>query len=79
MAGSGENGLFRPVLQGDMGDLYELHIFDRNGLTVFSSNNRNEGWRPGADTPQGTYAYSLRLRLNNNMIKTFTGTVTVIK
>lgn len=79
VAGSGENGLFKPALQGDMGDLYELHIFDRNGLTVFSSNNRNEGWRPGADIPQGTYAYSLRLRLNNNMIKTFTGTVTVIK
>ena len=62
-----------------MGDLYELHIFDRHGLLVFSSKNRNEGWRPSSNIPQGTYAYSLRLRFNNNMIKTFTGTVTVIK
>ena len=79
VAGDSDNGIFKPEIKGDMGDLYELHIYDRRGLLVFSSSNKNEGWRPSGDIQQGTYAYSLRLRFNNNMIKTFTGTVTVIK
>ena len=34
---------------------------------------------PSSSTPQGAYAYSLRVRFNNNRIKIFTGSVLVIK
>ena len=79
VAGSSDNGEFKPTIQGDMGDLYELHIFDRRGLLVFSSDKIDEGWRPGKEISQGSYAYNIRVRFNNNRIKRFSGTVTVIK
>lgn len=79
VAGDDVNGTFLPVLSGLNGDIYELSIYDRGGLLVFRTNDPAEGWRPGADTPQGAYAYTLRVRYIDNRIKTHTGTITVIK
>lgn len=79
VAGDAANGTFLPRLRGLKGDLYEIFVYNRYGLLVFSSTDPTLGWTPAADTPQGAYAYSLRCRFNNNRIKIFTGTVTVIK
>ena len=78
IAGDDANGAFRPVTSGLMGDLYELYIYDRNGMLVFRTDDPSAAWRPDSGTPQCAYVYTLRLRFANNMIRTYTGTVTVI-
>lgn len=79
VAGDDANGLFLPVVMGLMGDIYELTIYDRKGILVFHSSDPEEGWRPKADIQQGAYTYALRVRFNDNKIKTYTGTVLVLK
>ena len=79
VAGDEVNGTFLPVLSGLNGDLYELYIYNRGGLLVFHTTDPAEGWRPGADIPQGAYAYTLRVRYIDNRVKTHTGIITVIK
>ena len=79
IVGSADNGTFLPRLRGLKGDLYELHIYNRLGLLVHHSTDPASGWTPVASTPQGVYTYALRCRFNNNQIKDFVGTVTVIK
>lgn len=79
VAGDEVNGLFKPMVIGLMGDIYELTIYDRNGLRVFRTTDPDEGWRPDSNTPQGAYTYALRVRYNDNKIQTHTGTVMVLK
>lgn len=79
VSGDPANGTFLPRLRGLMGDLYELYIYDRNGLLVYSTTDPTAGWTPADSNPQGVYAYSLRCRFNNRRIKIFTGSVLVIK
>ena len=79
VVGDADNGVFLPRLRGLKGDLYELFVYNRNGLLVYSTEDPNAGWTPSAATPQGAYAYYLRCRFNNNWVKIFTGTVIVIK
>ncbi len=79
VAGDADNGLFLPVVIGPMGDLYELTIYNREGLQVFHTTDPEAGWRPDASTPQGAYVYSLHVRYIDNRIKTHTGTVLVLK
>ena len=77
--GSDANGVFLPRLQGLKGDLYELHIYNRSGLLVFSSTDPAEAWTPPASIPQGVYTYALRVRFNDNRIQSFVGTVLLIR
>lgn len=79
LCGDPDNGCFRPVLRGLMGNLYELDIYNHMGLLVFSTEDPDEGWTPGGDTPQGVYVYHLRCRFNTGAIKSYTGSVTLIK
>lgn len=79
VAGDAYNGLFLPVVIGLMGDLYELTIYNREGMQVFHTTDPEAGWRPDVSTPQGAYVYSLHVRYINNRIKTHTGTVLVLK
>lgn len=79
VAGDATNGTFLPRLRGLKGDLYELFVYNRNGLLVHSTTNPSDGWTPATDTPQGVYAYALRCRFNNNIVKILTGTIVVIK
>ena len=77
-AGDPDNGTFLPRLRGLKGDLYELHIYDRKGILVFHTDDAEQAWNP-ADVSQGAYVYSLRVRFVNNIVKTYTGTVIVLK
>lgn len=79
VAGDADNGIFLPVVIGPMGDLYELTIYNRQGMQVFHTTDPEAGWRPDASTPQGAYTYSLHVRYIDNRIKTHTGTVMVLK
>ncbi|MBR5093245.1 MAG: gliding motility-associated C-terminal domain-containing protein [Bacteroidales bacterium] len=79
VAGDPDNGCFRPIVLGLMGDLYQLSIYNRHGLLVFRTEDQNEGWTPTADTPQGVYAYHLRCRLNTGYIQNYAGTFALIK
>ena len=79
VVGSTANGTFLPSLRGLKGDLFEMQVYNRQGLLVFSSSDPSAGWTPQPSTPQGAYAYVLRCRFNNNTVKTFTGTILVIK
>ncbi len=75
----GPNGQFLPVASSLMGDVYELFIYDRRGNLVFATTDPAEAWRPDSGTPQGAYAYSLRLRFADNTIHIYTGTILVAK
>lgn len=77
--GDPTNGAFLPRLQGLKGDLYEIFIYNRNGILVHHSTDPAAAWIPSTDTPQGAYAYALRCRFNNNIVKIFTGSILVIK
>lgn len=79
VVGDPDNGCFRPVIRGLMGDLYQLAIYNRAGLLVFRTENQDEGWTPSTDTPQGVYAYHLRCRFNTGYIQSYAGTFAVIK
>ena len=73
------NGQFLPVASSLMGDIYELCIYDRRGNLVFATTDPAEPWRPDTGTPQGSYAYSLRLRFADNTIHSYAGTILVIR
>lgn len=75
----GPNGEFRPRVKGLKGNLYELAIYNRQGLQVFATDDQTKAWRPDSSIPQGAYTYALRIRFNNNKIQTYTGTVIVIR
>lgn len=79
IAGDPENGIFLPRLRGLMGNLFEMSIFNRQGNLVYSTQDPSAGWIPPSSIPQGAYTYCIRCRFNNNIIKTYTGTVLVIK
>ncbi len=79
IAGSETNGAFRPMVLSLMGDIYELSIYNRNGLLVFHTEDPHESWLPSNETPQGIYTYHLRIRYLNNKIHTYVGTVLLIK
>ena len=79
IAGDDRNGTFLPKIRGLKGDLYELFIYNRMGLLVYHTEDQDAGWTPPAATPQGAYTYFLRCRYNTNDIKTYSGTIIVIK
>lgn len=79
LAGDPANGTFLPVIRGLQGTLYELHIYNRQGLLVYHTTDPAQGWTPPADTPQGVYTYRLRCRFNTNFVKQYLGTVLLIK
>lgn len=78
-AGDPLNGTFLPVVRGLQGTLYELYIYNRMGILVYHTDDPAFGWTPPASMPQGVYTYRLRCRFNTNFVKTYLGTVLLIK
>lgn len=79
IAGDPDNGAFLPKAVGLDGETYNLTIYNRMGLQVFTTDNPTDAWRPASTTPQGAYTYVLRVRYMTGIVKSYVGTVVVIK
>lgn len=79
IAGDPDNGSFRPQVLSLNGDIYELAIYNRNGLLIFYTEDPSEAWTPTATTMQGAYTYTLRVRYTTGIIQSYVGTILVIK
>ena len=75
------NNLFGPCFQAIDANGYEFHIFNRQGLVVFSSRNPEERWdgrREGLLMPAGSYVYYITFRQGDGTVQQLKGTVTLI-
>jgi hypothetical protein len=79
IVGDSDNGTFLPHIRGLKDDLFEMYIYNRQGILVYQTTDPTAGWTPAATTSQGVYTYAIRCRYNNNIIKTHTGTILVLK
>lgn len=79
IAGDETNGTFLPAIVGLAGDLYEFTVYNRWGMQIFATSDPSEGWHPSPSTPQGAYAYVLRVRYADGVIQSYVGTILVIK
>ena len=79
IAGNADLGTFLPLVYGWDKKLYELTIYTRTGLQLFNTTDPQQGWTPQPSVPQGAYAYVLHVGFLKGVVKTFTGTVIVIK
>lgn len=73
---------FRPVLDFIEQGFYELTIFNKWGQQIFSTTNKDEGWKGtfnGEFVPAGTYVYMLRFRDARGETIEKRGTVTVVR
>ena len=77
--GDPDNDTFLPSIRGLKGDLFEMYIYNRQGILVYQTSDPTAGWTPAASVSQGVYTYAIRCRYNNNIVQTHTGTVLVIK
>lgn len=73
------NGTFLPRVVGWDGELYELTIYTRTGLQLFTTTDSQLGWTPSPSVPQGAYAYVLHVGFLKGVVKTITGTVILLK
>lgn len=74
--GDGLNDVFLPLAQSVRE--YELIIYNRWGLKVFTSNELNLGWN-GATEAQGAYNYVILLTTNGGEEKIYSGSVTLYR
>lgn len=86
--GDGVNDGFTFFSDLGSGEVIEfLHIFDRNGGLLFSTdeqalNDESAGWdgrRSGREMPQGVYVYHGAVRFGNGFVKQFKGSVTLVR
>ena len=80
----GINDVFTPVGIGIDQENYELSIYDRWGLKIWSTNEPNKGWDgktlSGSDTvQQDVYVWRINLKKFNGTKKNYTGHVTLIR
>jgi hypothetical protein len=59
-------------------EVFELTVFNRQGLVVWSTGDVNARW-DGTGVPQGTYAYKYYIRATTGRAESGTGTVTLIR
>ena len=76
------NNLFKPFTANNLED-YELYIYDRNGILVFSTKDIEEGWNGtynGFDCKEGAYVFITKYRRNGEKrILSQKGTFTLIR
>lgn len=79
----GFNDEFKPViLYRESINSYELHIFDRYGAQVFSTNDPDTPWKGtkgGKELPLGAYSYRVKAIQTSGRIIEQTGTVFLVK
>ena len=79
IAGNESCGEFKPIINSIMGDLYEMSIYNRNGMLVFRTDDPAAAWQPGKDMPQGAYTYNIRVRFFDNKIHRYVGSFVLIR
>jgi len=81
--GDGVNETFAPQGQGVDPEHYQMQIFDRSGMLIFSTHNPYDYWdgrnKYGQMCPEGVYVYLIRLVNLNSDDKEYTGSVTLIR
>ncbi len=83
--GDSYNDTFKPSILGVASDGYELLVFDRWGLLVFSTTDPSEGWNgamnnAGDPLPDGVYVWTLKAKDQFTPEKQdLIGTVTLLK
>ena len=81
--GDGINETFAPQGQGVDPDHYQMQIFDRSGMLIFSTQNPYDYWdgrnKYGQMCPEGVYIYLIRLINLNADDKEYTGSVTLVR
>ncbi|MBK6774954.1 MAG: gliding motility-associated C-terminal domain-containing protein [Flavobacteriales bacterium] len=76
------NDGFLPITSVRQPSLFEFNIFDRWGQPVFSSASVDQAWdgkQTGIETPQGVYAWRLRLRDSENQVHSAQGHVVLLR
>ena len=77
--GDGQNDLFLPVFNHpERLESYSLHIYDRWGRLLFSTDNPQQGWNCG-DCPVGAYVWRIEYKVSGEGGKILTGNVTVVR
>lgn len=79
--GNGTNDLFMPKADFTVQN-YEINIFSRNGLRVFTSRSIEQGWdgyNHGTLLPAGAYMYVIRYTDPDGLDKTIKGQVILLK
>ena len=77
-----DNNYFLPVISGVVE--YEFSVYNRQGQKIFYTNETNVGWDGNIDgsnqqAMKGVYVYAITLKDFNGKIKTYEGTVTLIR
>ena len=75
-----DNNLFRVL--GSVVEDFELWIYDRRGVLMFHTTDRQKGWdgtSGGIPCPQGTYTYICRYSLPIHQPRSRKGTVTLLR
>jgi gliding motility-associated-like protein len=76
--GDGINDEFLIPLSARNLELYELKIYNRWGIEVFSSQNYLESWS-GKNNTTDTYSYKLLVKYKNNTAEYLSGTIDLIR
>ncbi|MNU25649.1 Beta-propeller repeat protein [compost metagenome] len=81
--GDGRNDVFIPQLNIDRAYTFlEFNVYNRWGQVLYSTSNVNAGWdgsSKGVLQEQGVYYYTIKVRLLNNDIRSFSGELTLLK
>lgn len=78
----GINQVFKPVVSLAESAIFEMHIFDRWGQKLFSTNNIDEGWDGkinGNEPKIGVYTYYVKLVQSNGTVIEKQGSVMLLK
>jgi gliding motility-associated-like protein len=78
--GDGLNDVFIPVTRGIK--FYNLQIFDRWGIKIFETPNREVGWdgtTHGKISPEGVYVWRIEVSSRGGEQKTLTGHITLYR
>ena len=77
--GDGQNDLLLPVFNHpERLESYNLHIYDRWGRLLFSTDNPHQGWNC-SECPAGVYVWRMEYKAASEGSKILTGSVTVVR
>lgn len=80
--GDGVNDGFLPFTTVRDPSLFEFDVFDRWGQPVFNGRSVSDAWdgkQAGIETPQGVYAWKVRLRDSENQLHSAQGHVVLLR